>query len=42
VGAGANIENKRFSCKTVVYNNPKITVTIEAYIDDTTHARDIQ
>jgi hypothetical protein len=36
VGAGANIENKWFGWKTVVYNNPNSTVTIEAYIDDTT------
>jgi hypothetical protein len=35
VGAGANMENKWFSCKTVVYNNPNNTVTVEAYIDDT-------
>ena len=36
VGAGAAIEGKWFGWKTVVYNNSNGTLTIEAYIDNTT------
>jgi hypothetical protein len=38
VGVGSRLENKWFGWKTVVYNNPNKTVTIEAYIVDTVSA----